>query len=75
MSYNEKREFETIDEEILKLETDISDYEEKIVKYATDFVKLNEVIKAKEEAEKMLEHKMERWVYLNELNDLVNRKK
>lgn len=33
-------------------------------KYASDFVKLNELTKEKEAAEQQLEEKMERWMYL-----------
>ena len=38
-----------------------------ILKAATDFVKLNELTKEKKETEKLLEEKMERWEYLEEL--------
>ena len=36
-------------------------------KYASDFVKLNELRKEKEAAEHQLEEKMERWMYLEDL--------
>ena len=36
-------------------------------KYASDFVKLNELTKEKEAAEQQLEEKMERWMYLEDL--------
>ncbi len=39
--------------------------DEDILKAATDFVRLNELSKQKEEASK-LEEKMERWMYLEE---------
>ena len=72
MTYNEKREFETIDEDIAKLEEKIEKLEKEVGANATDFVKLNQVVKEKEEAEQLLEEKMERWVYLNDLNDRIN---
>ena len=38
---------------------------------ARDFVKLREEKEEKEEKEKLLEEKMERWMYLNELADRI----
>ena len=38
---------------------------------ATNSVKLKELIAAKEEAEAALEEKMDRWVYLNDLNEQI----
>ena len=72
MSYNEMREFEKIDEEIAALEEKVQHLEDEIVKNARDFVKLNELTKAKDEAEELLSEKMDRWVYLNDLNDRIN---
>ena len=72
MSYNEQREFEHIDEDIAALEEKIEKLEQDITASATDFVKLNQFTKEKEAAELMLAEKMERWVYLNDLNDRIN---
>lgn len=72
MSYNEMREFEKIDEEIAALEEKISNLDEKIAANARDFVKLNELTKEKDETEEKLAEKMDRWVYLNDLNDRIN---
>lgn len=72
MSYNEMREFEKIDEEIATLEEKVQHLEEEIAKNARDFVKLNELTKEKEDVEETLSEKMERWVYLNDLNDRIN---
>ena len=44
------------------------------MKNASDFVKLNELTKEKEEVEEKLEEKMERWVYLNELAEMLEKK-
>ena len=38
---------------------------------ATNSVKLRELMSLKEEAESMLEEKMDRWVYLNDLNERI----
>ena len=41
------------------------------MKNATNSVKLGELKKEKEETEQALENKMERWVYLNDLNERI----
>ena len=74
-SYKEQREFETIDEDIAALEEKIAAYEEEILANATDSGKLNELMKKKEEAEKTLEEKMDRWVYLNDLAEKIESQK
>ena len=72
MSYNEMREFERIDDEIMALEEKVEKLEQDITTYARDFVKLNEATKEKEKVETELAEKMERWVYLNDLNERIN---
>ena len=57
---------------VLTLEEKIEKLEKEVGANATDFVKLNQIVKEKEEAEQLLEEKMERWVYLNDLNDRIN---
>lgn len=70
-TYQEQKEYETIDIDIAKLEDDISKTDEEMNIYASDYVKLTELNKQKEELEKVLELKMERWVYLNDLADKI----
>lgn len=70
-SFSEQKEFETIDEEIEKLEKKIESLDEEMVKNATNSVKLRELMEKKAEAEANLEEKMERWVYLNDLNERI----
>lgn len=70
-TYNEQKEFDTIDSDIEKLEQKIEDLEASTSKFATDFVKLQEVLNEKAEAEKELEHKYERWEYLNNLAEEI----
>ena len=72
MSYNEMREFEKIDDEIAGLEERVQQLEEEIGKNVSDFRKLNELTKEKDEMEEKLAEKMDRWVYLNDLNDRIN---
>lgn len=67
LSYNEKREYETIDEEIAELEGKIEDIEKGIAEKSSDYSELNRLMEEKAELESELEKKMDRWVYLNEL--------
>ena len=71
-TYKEQREFEVIDEKIAELEENIGELEERITLNATNSAALNELMKEKEEAEQKLEEMVERWVYLNDLNDRIN---
>lgn len=71
-SYKEQKEFETIDEDIEKLEQAIADRDRLIGLHVSDFVKLNQLAEEKEKLEHELEEKMERWEYLNELNEKIN---
>ena len=70
-TYQEQREFDTIDEEIANLEAKIEETESGIAQAATDYTKLNELMKQKEELSKALEEKMNRWVYLNDLAEQI----
>lgn len=70
-SYKEQREFETIDEDIAKLEEKIESLDNQMEKNATNSVKLKELIEEKEKVEAQLEEKMDRWVYLNDLNERI----
>lgn len=74
-SYKEQREYETIDEDIEKLETTIVRLEEEIARNATNSLRLQEFMKEKTEAEQALEEKMERWVYLNDLAEQIEQQK
>lgn len=70
-SFKEQREYETIDEDIAKLEAKIEKLDADIMANATNSGKLNELTKEKEEAEALLEEKMDRWVYLNDLAERI----
>lgn len=70
-TYQEQKEFETIDDVIAKLEERMEKLDGDILEYATNSGKLNELVKEKEAVEAELEEKMERWVYLNELAEKI----
>ena len=73
MSYKEQREYETIETDIEALEEAILKCEEDIAANARDFVKLNEVMMKKEQLETELQEKMERWEYLEELAEKIEK--
>ena len=70
-SYKEQREYETIDDDIAGLEEKIEKLDNDIMANATNSGKLNELTKEKETAEALLEEKMDRWVYLNDLAEQI----
>ena len=70
-TYKEQREYETIDDEIAKLEAKVSALDADILANATNSGKLNELTKEKTQAEQELEEKMDRWVYLNDLAEKI----
>lgn len=70
-TYKEQREFETIDDDIAKLEEKLETLDAQIAANATNSVKLRELMEKKEETGDALDEKMERWVYLNDLNEKI----
>ena len=70
-TYKEQKEFETIEDDIAALEEKIAALDKDIEASAHDFVKLNQLMAEKEGLEAALEEKMERWMYLTELNEKI----
>lgn len=70
-TYQEQKEYETIDQDIAELEDKLEETEKEIHLAATDYTKLNKLMEQKENLEKTLEEKMERWVYLNDLAEQI----
>jgi len=66
-TYKEQKDYETIEADRANLEERIAALDQDIEASAHDFVKLNQLMAEKEEAEQLLEEKMERWMYLEEL--------
>ena len=67
MSYQEQKDYETIEQDIASLEEQLEQLEQDIAGAATDFVRLNELTAQKSEIEAALEQKMDRWMYLEDL--------
>ena len=74
-TYKEEKEYETIDDDIAALEEKIESFDQEMIKNATNSVRLSELSAKKEQAEKELEEKMDRWVYLNDLAERIEEQK
>lgn len=74
-TYAEKKEYETIEQEIEQLEEKLSKIQTEMENAASDYGKLNELLQEKEIIERELEHKMERWEHLTQLADEIERYK
>ena len=71
-SFKEQREFETIDDDLARLEADIAACQAEQAACGSDYVKLQELQARQAELEVALEEKTERWVYLNELKEQID---
>lgn len=67
LSYHEKKEWETIEQEIEQLEEQIDLYSKQIESAGSDYEKIRLATIELEKAESILEEKMERWAYLEEI--------
>ncbi len=74
LSFNEQREWDTIDEVIAELESKIEKINKDIEEYSTDYEKLEGLLNDREVLEQELEEKMDRWVYLSELVEEIESK-
>ncbi|WP_069997424.1 ABC-F family ATP-binding cassette domain-containing protein [Cellulosilyticum sp. I15G10I2] len=71
-TYNEKLEYEKIDEEIERLEAMLKKIEDEILENVTNFSKLQDLTSQKQEVEDQIAYKLNRWEYLNELAQRIN---
>lgn len=74
-SFNEQREWDNIHEEIEKLEAKIKRINNDLEESKTDYVRLEELLEEREVLELQLEEKMERWIYLSELEEEIKAQK
>ena len=70
-TYKEQKEFESIDDDIAELEGQIEKLDQEIAQNVTNSARLNDLLKEKEQIEQALDEKMDRWVYLNDLNEQI----
>ena len=71
-SFKEQREFETIDDELAKIEADLAACQAAQETCGRDYVTLQELQARQAELEAALDEKTERWVYLNELKEQID---
>lgn len=74
-TYAEQKEFETIDDDIAELENMISELDKAIAEASTDYYELNRLMDEKTKTEAVLEEKTERWIYLTELAEKIEKNK
>lgn len=73
-TYAEQKEYDTIDD-IALLESKVEELDGEIAGAATQYSRLNELMQEKADVEAQLEHKMDRWVYLNDLAEKIEAQK
>lgn len=67
LSYNEQKEWETIEDDIALLESKIDELTEAMNHQGDDFTKLQDLQKGIDQTEQDLDEKMNRWEYLSEI--------
>lgn len=74
-SYNEQREYETIDGLVEAAEQRLNRIVESMDTAASDAMKLQELMKEQQDTEAELERLMERWAYLHELAEKIEKQR
>jgi ABC transport system ATP-binding/permease protein len=72
-SFKEQREYEQIDDIIAGVEQELKDITDKINAAASNYELLQELVKVQQELERKLDELLERWTYLNELAEKINK--
>jgi ABC transport system ATP-binding/permease protein len=75
MTYNEQREYETIDERIVGLEDKLAAVQAELAKGGSDYTELQKLMDQQQSLEADLEAAVERWAELNELAEEIARAK
>lgn len=73
MTYNERKEFETIMDVISQIEDEINELDTKINNSYMNYALVKDEMIKKEQLEKKLEEKLERWEYLSNLDEQSKR--
>ena len=71
-TFKEQMEFDTIDDDIASLESQLAECQAAQGQCGSDYVKLQELQAQQQELEARLEEKTERWIYLNELKEKID---
>ncbi len=75
MTYQEQKDFETIEQDIADLENRLEQIDQEMGQAASDFVRLEKLSTEKDSLSEKLDEKMERWMYLEELAQELGIKK
>lgn len=75
LSFKEQKEFASIEDDIAQVEIELEEIGEKINNAGSDFELLQKLATNQQELEDRLEHLIERWTYLNELVEEIERNK
>ena len=71
-TFKEQMEFDTIDDDIASLESQLAECQAAQGQCGSDYVKIQELQAQQQELEARLEEKTERWIYLNELKEKID---
>ena len=71
MSYQEKKEFAVIEDEIVELENRITELEDQM-ESVTDYQKITKLTRQRDELLELLENKNDRFLYLLDLQEKIN---
>ncbi len=74
-SYKEQKEYESIDDDIAAIEDRLAQIVQEMSASAADFVKLQALTEEETQLKAALEEKMDRWVYLNDLAERIEKEK
>lgn len=74
-TYNEQREFQEIDDKISAAENELKEVNLKIEQAASDYQQLEKLVAMRQEIEQQLDTLLERWTYLNELAEAIEKQK
>lgn len=72
-SFKEQKEFAEIDDKVAQAEEELRVINAEIEAAASDYLALEALLPLREEAEKRLDELLERWTYLNELAEAIDR--
>ena len=74
-TFKEQKEFEEIDDKIAAVETELKELNAKINQAACDYQQLERLAAIRQEVEQRQDHLLERWTYLNELAEIIDKQK
>ncbi|MCX4321208.1 MAG: ABC transporter C-terminal domain-containing protein, partial [Lachnospiraceae bacterium] len=70
-TYKEQKDWEHIEDEIAELEGNLSQLDKAMEDASSSYSRLQELMEEKEKTERILEEKMERWMYLSNLAEQI----